>query len=78
VDLLKGDTDAIASVIDLLAGVCRGFDPDVSRAFQATRRLLNLLDLGTTKKLSAPIELLPSNHGARGCLGARDTQSGLA
>ncbi|KAI2707931.1 hypothetical protein CBS147333_4513 [Penicillium roqueforti] len=34
--------------------------PDVSRAFQATRRLLNLLDLGTTKKLSAPIRTLPS------------------
>ncbi|KAF9885569.1 hypothetical protein FE257_012775 [Aspergillus nanangensis] len=30
--------------------------PDVSRAIQATRRLLNLLDLGTTTKLSAPIE----------------------
>ncbi|KAE8360982.1 P-loop containing nucleoside triphosphate hydrolase protein [Aspergillus caelatus] len=30
--------------------------PDVSRAFQATRRLLNLLDLGSTKKLSAPLE----------------------
>ncbi|KAL4928512.1 ABC transporter ATP-binding protein [Aspergillus undulatus] len=29
--------------------------PDVSRAVQATRRLLNLLDLGSTKKLSAPI-----------------------
>jgi ABC-type multidrug transport system fused ATPase/permease subunit len=29
--------------------------PDVSRAFQATRRLLNLLDLGSTKKLSAPL-----------------------
>ncbi|CAI7588230.1 unnamed protein product [Penicillium glandicola] len=33
--------------------------PDVSRAFQATRRLLNLLDLGSTKKLSAPIQTLP-------------------
>ncbi|KAE8329985.1 P-loop containing nucleoside triphosphate hydrolase protein [Aspergillus sergii] len=32
--------------------------PDVSRAFQATRRLLNLLDLGSTKKLSAPLQLL--------------------
>ncbi|KAE8376681.1 P-loop containing nucleoside triphosphate hydrolase protein [Aspergillus bertholletiae] len=30
--------------------------PDVSRAFQATRRLLNLLDLGSTKKLSAPLQ----------------------
>ncbi|KAL4999357.1 P-loop containing nucleoside triphosphate hydrolase protein [Aspergillus recurvatus] len=29
--------------------------PDVSRAVQATRRLLNLLDLGSTKKLSDPI-----------------------
>ncbi|GFF59930.1 leptomycin B resistance protein pmd1 [Aspergillus udagawae] len=29
--------------------------PDVSRAFQATRRLLNLLDMGSTKKLSAPL-----------------------
>ncbi|KAL4891455.1 P-loop containing nucleoside triphosphate hydrolase protein [Aspergillus ambiguus] len=29
--------------------------PDVSRAIQATRRLLNLLDLGSTKKLSDPI-----------------------
>ncbi|KAL2813199.1 P-loop containing nucleoside triphosphate hydrolase protein [Aspergillus cavernicola] len=29
--------------------------PDISRAVQATRRLLNLLDLGTTKKLSDPI-----------------------
>ncbi|EAU31751.1 hypothetical protein ATEG_07489 [Aspergillus terreus NIH2624] len=29
--------------------------PDVSRAVQATRRLLNLLDLGSTKNLSAPI-----------------------
>ncbi|KAJ5494343.1 ABC transporter integral membrane type 1 [Penicillium fimorum] len=34
--------------------------PDVSRAFQATRRLLNLLDLGSTKKLSAPIHTLSS------------------
>lgn len=34
--------------------------PDVSRAFQATRRLLNLLDLGSTKRLSAPIETLSS------------------
>jgi ATP-binding cassette subfamily B (MDR/TAP) protein 1 len=32
--------------------------PDVSRAFQATRRLLNLLDLGSTKNLSAPIQAL--------------------
>ncbi|KAB8276954.1 P-loop containing nucleoside triphosphate hydrolase protein [Aspergillus minisclerotigenes] len=32
--------------------------PDVSRAFQATRRLLNLLDLGSTKKLSAPLQPL--------------------
>ncbi|KAB8218739.1 P-loop containing nucleoside triphosphate hydrolase protein [Aspergillus novoparasiticus] len=32
--------------------------PDVSRAFQATRRLLNLLDLGSTKKLSTPLQLL--------------------
>ncbi|KAJ5767065.1 uncharacterized protein N7511_004681 [Penicillium nucicola] len=30
--------------------------PDVARAFQATRRLLNLLDLGSTKNLSNPIE----------------------
>ncbi|KAJ6091883.1 hypothetical protein N7467_003852 [Penicillium canescens] len=29
--------------------------PDVARAFQATRRLLNLLDLGSTKNLSSPI-----------------------
>jgi ABC-type multidrug transport system fused ATPase/permease subunit len=29
--------------------------PDVARAFQATRRLLNLLDLGSTKNLSNPI-----------------------
>ncbi|KAL4806917.1 P-loop containing nucleoside triphosphate hydrolase protein [Aspergillus unguis] len=29
--------------------------PDVSRAVQATRRLLNLLDLGSTRKLSDPI-----------------------
>ncbi|GIC93013.1 ABC transporter ATP-binding protein [Aspergillus udagawae] len=29
--------------------------PDVSRAFQATRRLLNLVDMGSTKKLSAPL-----------------------
>ncbi|KAL3476722.1 P-loop containing nucleoside triphosphate hydrolase protein [Aspergillus californicus] len=29
--------------------------PDVSRAVQATRRLLNLLDLGSTNKLSDPI-----------------------
>ncbi|CAG8130018.1 unnamed protein product [Penicillium salamii] len=29
--------------------------PDVSRAFQATRRLLNLLDLGSTKNLSDPV-----------------------
>ncbi|KAL4884510.1 P-loop containing nucleoside triphosphate hydrolase protein [Aspergillus karnatakaensis] len=29
--------------------------PDVSRAVQATRRLLNLLDLGSTEKLSDPI-----------------------
>ncbi|CBF89553.1 hypothetical protein AN0404.2 [Aspergillus nidulans FGSC A4] len=29
--------------------------PDVSRAVQATRRLLNLLDLGSTKRLSDPI-----------------------
>ncbi|KAL2809233.1 P-loop containing nucleoside triphosphate hydrolase protein [Aspergillus granulosus] len=29
--------------------------PDVSRAVQATRRLLNLLDLGSTKKLSDPV-----------------------
>jgi ATP-binding cassette subfamily B (MDR/TAP) protein 1 len=36
--------------------------PDVSRAFQATRRLLNLLDLGTTKNLSDPVRALPSNH----------------
>ncbi|KGO36742.1 ABC transporter, integral membrane type 1 [Penicillium expansum] len=34
--------------------------PDVSRAFHANRRLLNLLDLGSTKKLSAPIQTLPS------------------
>ncbi|KAJ5366477.1 hypothetical protein N7541_000418 [Penicillium brevicompactum] len=34
--------------------------PDVSRAFQATRRLLNLLDLGSTKKLSDPVKLLSS------------------
>ncbi|KAJ5576633.1 ABC transporter integral membrane type 1 [Penicillium sp. DV-2018c] len=34
--------------------------PDVSRAFQATRRLLNLLDLGSTKKLSAPVGALRS------------------
>jgi hypothetical protein len=60
VDLLKGDTDAIASVIDLLA------------------------DLGTTKKLSAPIELLPSKllqstSDVESTANAReDTQSGLA
>ncbi|KAI9374810.1 P-loop containing nucleoside triphosphate hydrolase protein [Aspergillus egyptiacus] len=29
--------------------------PDVSRAVQATRRLLNLLDLGSTKNLAAPV-----------------------
>ncbi|KAF7595195.1 hypothetical protein BBP40_006939 [Aspergillus hancockii] len=29
--------------------------PDVSRAFHATRRLLTLLDLGSTKELSAPL-----------------------
>ncbi|KAK9604779.1 mitochondrial chaperone [Aspergillus fumigatus] len=29
--------------------------PDVSRAFSATRRLLNMLDMGSTKKLSAPL-----------------------
>ncbi|KAF4218273.1 hypothetical protein CNMCM5878_005115 [Aspergillus fumigatiaffinis] len=29
--------------------------PDVSRAFSATRRLLNLLDMGSTKKLSTPL-----------------------
>ncbi|GIJ90390.1 hypothetical protein Asppvi_009344 [Aspergillus pseudoviridinutans] len=29
--------------------------PDVSRALQATRRLLNLLDMGSTKRLSAPL-----------------------
>ncbi|KAL4785311.1 P-loop containing nucleoside triphosphate hydrolase protein [Aspergillus varians] len=34
--------------------------PDVSRAVQATRRLLNLLDLGSTKNLAAPITTLLS------------------
>ncbi|KAH8700907.1 putative ABC multidrug transporter [Talaromyces proteolyticus] len=29
--------------------------PDVSRAFQATRRLLNVLEMGSTNKLSAPL-----------------------
>ncbi|RDW70658.1 ABC transporter ATP-binding protein [Aspergillus mulundensis] len=29
--------------------------PDVSRAVQATRRLLNLLDMGSTRKLSDPV-----------------------
>ncbi|GAQ05013.1 leptomycin B resistance protein pmd1 [Aspergillus lentulus] len=29
--------------------------PDVSRAFSATRRLLNLLDMGSTKNLSTPL-----------------------
>ncbi|KAJ5300636.1 uncharacterized protein N7443_005638 [Penicillium atrosanguineum] len=32
--------------------------PEVSRAFHATRRLLNLLELGSTTKLSAPLMLL--------------------
>lgn len=32
--------------------------PEVSRAFHATRRLLNLLEVGSTKQLSAPLMLL--------------------
>ncbi|KAJ5201663.1 multidrug resistance protein 1, partial [Penicillium cinerascens] len=32
--------------------------PEVSRAFHATRRLLNLLEIGSTKQLSAPLTLL--------------------
>lgn len=41
-----------------LWGQCFALAPDISRAFQATRRLLNLLDLGSTSKLSAPLTLL--------------------
>ncbi|KAJ5436639.1 ABC transporter integral membrane type 1 [Penicillium cf. griseofulvum] len=61
--------------------------PDVSRAFQATRRLLNLLDLGSTTKLSAPIhtpssKLLQSTSDVESTATTRekvdDTRSGIS
>lgn len=38
--------------------------PDVSRALSATRRLLNVLELGSTKKLSARLEPMPDIEAA--------------
>ncbi|KAL4972664.1 P-loop containing nucleoside triphosphate hydrolase protein [Aspergillus desertorum] len=62
--------------------------PDVSRAVQATHRLLNLLDLGSAKKLSDPItsplsattDLEATSHSAEKPppLGLPGTQSGLS
>lgn len=56
--------------------------PDVSRAFQATRRLLNLLDLGSTKNLSDPVKLLTSASDVESNESSRekidDTRNGVS
>ncbi|TQW00272.1 ABC multidrug transporter Mdr4 [Cordyceps javanica] len=50
-----------------LWGQCFALAPDISRAFQATRRLLNLLDIGSTTELSAPLTLLSDAETAVPC-----------